>query len=86
MAVQAMKKNVAEQIALMSGGEYAPFTRDKGFEEQVVGVSQRARNRYLLSFSPSDPAPGLHTLRVRLVQDSGAHVVARANYWALGEQ
>jgi VWFA-related protein len=86
MAVQAMKKNVAEQIALMSGGEYAPFTRDKGFEEQVVGVSQRARNRYLLSFSPSDPVPGLHTLRVRLVQDSGAHVVARANYWALGEQ
>jgi VWFA-related protein len=86
MAVQAMKKNVAKQIALMSGGEYAPFTRDKGFEERVAEVSQHARNRYLLSFSPSDPTPGLHTLRVHLTQDYGAHVVARANYWAVDEK
>jgi hypothetical protein len=69
----------------MSGGEYAPFTRDKGFEERVNELSQHARNRYMLSFSPSDPSPGLHSLRVRLAQDIEAHVVARANYWALGE-
>jgi hypothetical protein len=86
MALQSMKTNVARQIALMSGGEYAPFTREKGFEEQVQEVSQHARNRYMLSFSPSDPSPGLHTLEVRLTQDYGARVVARANYWALGEQ
>jgi VWFA-related protein len=86
MAVQALKKNVAREIAVMSGGEYAPFTRDKAFEERVTEVSQHARNRYLLSFYPTDPTPGLHTLRVRLAQDYGAHVVARANYWALGEQ
>ncbi len=86
MAVQAIKKNVAKQIALMSGGEYAPFTRDKAFEERVTEVAQHARNRYLLSFYPSDSTPGLHTLRVHLTQDYGAHVVARANYWAIGEQ
>jgi VWFA-related protein len=86
MAVQAMKKNVAKQIALMSGGEYAPFTRDKAFEERVTEVAQHARNRYMLSFYPSDSTPGLHTLRVHLTQDYGAHVVARANYWAVGEQ
>jgi len=86
MATQALKKNVARQIAVMSGGEYAPFTRDKGFQERVNQVSQHARNRYLLSFHPSDSSPGLHTLRVRLTQDYGAHIVARANYWALGEQ
>jgi len=86
MATQAMKKNVAKQIAIMSGGEYAPFTREKAFEERVNEVSQHARNRYLLSFHPSDPTPGLHTLRVHLTQDYGAHVVARANYWALGDQ
>jgi hypothetical protein len=34
-----------------------------------------------LTFSPSNPTPGLHTLRVRLSQDYGARVVARANYW-----
>ncbi len=86
MALAAMKKNVAKQIALMSGGEYAPFTRDKGFEQEVTEVSQHARNRYMLSFTPSDATPGLHTLRVRLAQNYGAHVVARANYWAVEEK
>ncbi len=85
MALAAMKKNVAKEIALMSGGEYAPFTRDKAFESEVAEIAQHARNRYLLSFSPTDPTPGLHTLRVRLSEDYGAHVVARANYWALDE-
>jgi VWFA-related protein len=85
MALAAMKKNVAKQIALMSGGEYAPFTRDKGFESEVTEVAQHARNRYLLSFSPSDPTPGLHTLRVKTTQDYGARIVARANYWAVDE-
>jgi len=85
-AVQGLKKNVAKQIALMSGGEYAPFTREKGFQEDVAEVAKHARNRYLLSFKPSDPTPGLHTLRVRLTQDYGAHVVARANYWAIAEK
>ncbi len=86
MALAAMKKNVAKQIAVMSGGEYAPFTRDKGFESEMVEVSQHARNRYMLSFTPSDSTPGLHTLHVRTAQDYGARVVARANYWASDER
>ena len=86
MATAALKKNVARQIAVMSGGEYAPFTRDKGFQERVAEVAQHARNRYLLSFSPTDPTPGLHTLRVRTTQDYGATIVARANYWAADEK
>jgi hypothetical protein len=85
MAVNAMKKNVAKQIALMSGGEYDPFTGDKGFESRVAEAAKHARNRYLLSFHPTDPTPGLHTLRVRTAQDYGARIVARANYWAVAE-
>jgi VWFA-related protein len=86
MATQALKKNVAKQIAVMSGGEYAPFTRDKGFQDRVTEVAQHARNRYLLSFHPTDATPGLHTLRVRTTQDYGARIVARANYWAVEER
>jgi VWFA-related protein len=86
MVTQAMKKNVAEEIARMSGGEYASFTRDKGFEDSVDAVARHARNRYMLSFTPTDSSPGLHTLHVRLTQDYGAHVVARANYWAVEER
>jgi len=81
MAIQAYKKNVAKEVALMSGGEYTTFTGDKGFEKRVMEEAKHARNRYLLTFSPSDPTPGLHTIKVRTAVNYGAHIVARANYW-----
>ena len=81
MIVQAFKKNVAKEVAHMSGGEYTRFTGDKAFEQRVVDAAKHARNRYLITFSPSDPTPGLHTIRVQTVQDYGARIVARANYW-----
>ena len=83
--IQAFRKNVAKEVATMSGGEFTTFTGDKRFQQRVVDAARHARNRYLITFSPSDPAPGLHTLRVRTKEDYGARVVARANYW-LGEQ
>jgi VWFA-related protein len=86
MIVQAFKKNVAKQVAHMSGGEYTTFTGDKGFEQRVVDAAKHARNRYLISFSPSDPTPGLHTIRVRTVEDYDARIVARANYWSVQAQ
>jgi VWFA-related protein len=85
MAVQAFKKNVSKEVAHMSGGEYLTFTGDKGFEQRVMEAAKHARNRYLLTFSPSDPTPGLHSIRVRTAQDYGARVVARANYWMTPE-
>jgi VWFA-related protein len=81
MLVPAFKKNVTKEVAHMSGGEYNTFTGEKGFEKRVVESAQHARNRYLITFSPSDPTPGLHTIRVHLAQDYGARIVARANYW-----
>jgi len=81
MAIKAFKKNVAKEIAQESGGEYETFTGDKRFEQRVVDAAKHVRNRYLITFSPSDPTPGLHTIRVRTTQDYGARVVARANYW-----
>jgi len=72
MIVQAFKKNVAKEVAGMSGGEFTRFTGDKAFEQRVADAARHARNRYLLTFSPSDPTPGLHTIRVKTVQDYGA--------------
>jgi VWFA-related protein len=86
MVVQAFKKNVSKEVAHMSGGEYTTFTGEKGFEKRVVASAQRARNRYLITFSPTDPTPGLHSIKVRLAENYGAHVVARANYWRTAEQ
>ncbi|MGD0733716.1 MAG: VWA domain-containing protein [Terracidiphilus sp.] len=85
MAVQAFKKNVAKEVASMSGGEYTTFTGDKKFEERVVASARDTRNRYLISFSPSNPVPGLHAIKVRTAQDYGARIVARANYWVTAQ-
>jgi hypothetical protein len=86
MAVQGFKKNVSKEVAQMSGGEYTTFTGDKRFEQSVVDAAKDTRNRYLLSFSPSNPTPGLHSIRVKTAQDYGARIVARANYWVAAEQ
>jgi len=76
---------VAKEIAVMSGGEYAPFTNEKAFQNQIAQLSKHVRNRYLLTFQPTDRTPGLHTLRVRLKEDNGARVIARTGYWAVNE-
>ena len=86
MAVKAFKKNVAREVAEMSGGEYTTFVGDKRFEARVMTAARDARNRYLITFSPSDPTPGLHTIRVRTKEDYGAKIVARANYWLEEQQ
>jgi len=83
MTVNAMRRNTPRTLAELSGGEYDPFTREKGFEARVAEVASHARNRYILSFHPSDLTPGLHTIEVKLTQDYGAHVVARNSYWAI---
>jgi VWFA-related protein len=82
MAIKAFKKNVTKEVAEMSGGEYTTFTGDKRFQQRVVDAAKHMRNRYLITFSPTDPSPGLHTIRVRTAQDYGARIIARANYWS----
>src|SRR5208282_145228 len=77
MAINGAKKNVTREIAELSGGEYTTFVRDKTFEAEIMRAARDARNRYLISFSPSDPTPGLHTIHVRTAEDYGAKIVAR---------
>ncbi|MGB0082754.1 MAG: VWA domain-containing protein [Terracidiphilus sp.] len=81
MAIKAFKKNVAKEVAEMSGGEYTTFVGDKRFDARILTAAKDARNRYLITFSPTNLTPGLHTIRVRTTQDYGARIVARANYW-----
>jgi len=83
MTMNAMRRNTPKTLAALSGGEYDPFTKEKGFENRVAEVASHARNRYILSFHPTDLTPGLHTLEVKLTQNYGARVVARNSYWAI---
>ena len=83
MTMNAMRRNTPKTLAALSGGEYAPFTRARAFENRVEEEASHARNRYILSFHPSDLTPGLHAIQVKLTQDYGARVVARNSYWAI---
>lgn len=83
MTMNAMRRNTPKTLAALSGGEYAPFTKEKAFERRVAEEANHARNRYVLSFHPTDLTPGLHTIQVKLTQDYGARVIARNSYWAI---
>ena len=85
MAIAAVHKNAARELAVMSGGEYAAFTREKAFQDRVDELASHARNRYILSFRPTELTPGLHNIQVKLNNDYNARVVARASYWAVND-
>jgi VWFA-related protein len=85
MAINAMRKNTPKTLASMSGGEYGTFTREKGFEDRVAEVANHVRNRYMLSFRPTDLTPGFHTIKVALAENYGGRVVTRASYWAVND-
>jgi VWFA-related protein len=81
-AVEAMRQNVPKTVAALTGGEYELFTSHKGFESRMVEFANHLNNRYLLSFEPKDPHPGLHKIRVRLAQSRDVDILARERYWA----
>jgi VWFA-related protein len=84
MARNAMKKNITKTIAAMTGGEYQLFTSRKAFEGRLVDFNNHLHSRYVLSFAPQKPHPGLHQIQVRLKQpEPGITVLSRTSYWAM---
>ena len=79
---QAMRKNVPSTIASMTGGEYELFATRKKFEVRMNDFTNHLHSRYLLSFAPKSPHPGLHQIRVRLKDAGDGAVLARSSYWA----
>jgi VWFA-related protein len=76
-------KNIAKMMANLSGGEYLTFSDRHTFEADFAMIDDDIRNRYLLSFHPKQPQPGLHAVQVRLrLPDSKLQVMARKGYWA----
>jgi VWFA-related protein len=85
MARNAMKKNITKSVAEMTGGEYELFTTRKSFEARLVDFNNHLHGRYVLSFAPKEPHPGLHQIKVHLKQSlPQTTVLSRATYWAKG--
>ena len=84
LAREAMRKNTPKAIASMTGGEYGLFKSQNGFENRMLEFTNHLHSRYLLSFQPKDPRPGLHELQVRLRDSEKGEILARGSYWANG--
>lgn len=84
MTIQAFRRNTSAAISHMTGGEYVRFDSQFGFDKQIGHLTNHVHNRYILSFQPQSPAPGLHAIRVQLPDHSDLRVISRESYWATG--
>jgi VWFA-related protein len=87
MAVNALKKNSAHELAALSGGEYINFTTQRGFDDGLHQLSNHVHNYYLLSFQPhaeanGSPTPGMHAIRVKIPDYPDAKIRFRESYFA----
>jgi VWFA-related protein len=83
-ATGALKKNVPETVAHLTGGEYFSFGNKKGLEKGLQELANHVPNRYVLSFHPQNPHPGFHSVVLQLKDRPGLKVEARTSYWAEG--
>jgi len=81
--VNALRRNAAEGLASLSGGEYFTFTTQKNFERSLEQIANSIHNYYLLRYQPPEsPILVLHTLRVRVEGYPHAIIQTRKNYWS----
>jgi VWFA-related protein len=81
-ATDSLKRNVPETVAHLTGGEYFKLTDAKTLERNLATISNHIPNRYVLSFQPQSPHPGLHAINLSLPNYSKLAVTARTSYWA----
>jgi VWFA-related protein len=80
--VDGLKTNVPETVARITGGEYFKLGSEKQFESDLVAITNHLPNRYVLSFHPQAPHPGLHQIELKLPDYDGLTITARTSYWA----
>jgi VWFA-related protein len=77
----ALRKNTAEEVAKLTGGEFLKFHDAKTLDKDLFALSNHVPNRYTLSFVPSAPTPGYHALQLTLKEHTNLKVDARNGYW-----
>jgi VWFA-related protein len=84
-AKDGLRRNTPETVAHLTGGEYFKFSTTKSLERDLGTISNHIPNRYVLSFHPHDPQPGIHALQLTLKDYPDLKVTARASYWVDGD-
>jgi len=85
LTMNGLRRNVPESVAHLTGGEYFPFGNTRSLESSLLTISNHVPNRYVLSFQPQSPHPGLHAIELRVKEHPNLVVTARRNYWAESE-
>jgi VWFA-related protein len=84
-AVEGLHRNAPETVAHLTGGEYFPFSNTRNLEKALLAIANHVPNRYVLSFQPKSPHPGLHAIQLRLKDHPNLVVMARRSYWVDSE-
>jgi VWFA-related protein len=80
-ARDGLRKNTAESVARLTGGEYVHFKNAKDLRTGLIALSNDVPNAYVLSFRPTTPTEGLHALHVEVTGRPDLVVRARTEYW-----
>jgi len=80
-ARHALKRNISESVAHLTGGEYFQFKNVKTLDHDLFTIANHIPNRYVLTFRPQSPTPGFHTIVLKLRDESKLSVDARNGYW-----
>jgi hypothetical protein len=75
------KEKATEILTERTGGAEFPFTRRKALEDAIAKLGSELHSQYVLSFVPEAPAPGYHTLEVRVTRKGDYRIRARPGYW-----
>jgi len=82
LGMNGLRKNAAETVAKLTGGEYFHFSSQRDLERDLATISNHVPNRYVLSFQPQSPQPGLHAIAVTMKDHPDLVITARSSYWA----
>jgi VWFA-related protein len=77
----ALRKNISESVAHLTGGESFKFKNVKTLDHDLFTIANHIPNRYVLSFVPQSPTPGFHWIVLKLRDPSHLTVEARNGYW-----
>jgi len=81
-AADSLLKNVPATVVRLTGGEYFKLGSERNLEQDLMAIGNHLPNRYILSFHPLAPHPGLHVLTLKLPDYERLQVTARTSYWA----
>jgi VWFA-related protein len=81
MTASSLQRNAAEGLAQLTGGDFYRFDSEKSFEDKVSVAASHIHNRYSLTFRPTSPQPGFHSLQVEVRHAKANVVSARSGYW-----